>query len=206
MDEKGTLMREPRADIRATISGMEPETRAAAIAETRPRSADALREPPEEPVFRLRDVGLWYGSKHAIGGITFNIPVNRVTALIGPSGCGKSTLLRCLNRMNDLIPSARTEGTIEYHGVDIYDKSIDPVEVRRRVGIQPYERSYLGLALPAGAALLLAFGAHAALADRPWWLSLAATAFAGLVAYVLLLPVVLPAEERAVIRKRLRSA
>jgi O-antigen/teichoic acid export membrane protein len=79
------------------------------------------------------------------------------------------------------------------------------VQVRRRVGIQPYERSYLGLALPAGAALLAAFAAHVALGDRSWWLSLCATAIAGLVAYLALLPIVLPPEERAVIRERLRS-
>ncbi|MCI0843311.1 MAG: ATP-binding cassette domain-containing protein, partial [Chloroflexi bacterium] len=96
---------------------------------------DPIRQPSEDAVFRLRDVGLWYGNKHAISDITLDIPVNRVTALIGPSGCGKSSLLRCLNRMNDLIPSARVEGTVEYHGADIYAKSVDPVEVRRRVGM-----------------------------------------------------------------------
>jgi phosphate transport system ATP-binding protein len=64
-----------------------------------------------------------------------DIPLHRVTALIGPSGCGKSTLLRCLNRMNDLIPTARVEGRVEYHGADIYGKDIDPVEVRRRIGM-----------------------------------------------------------------------
>lgn len=79
------------------------------------------------------------------------------------------------------------------------------VQVRRRVGIQPYERAYLGLALPAGAAALAAIAAHAALSERSWWLSLAATAISGLVAYLALLPVVLPPEERAVIRERLRS-
>ena len=78
--------------------------------------------------------------------------------------------------------------------------------MRRRVGIQPYERSYLGLALPGGAALLAAFGANALMADHAWWLSLGATALAGLVAYLVLLPVVLPAEERAIVRERIRSA
>ncbi len=96
---------------------------------------DPIRQPPEDAVFRLNDVGVWYGAKHAISDICLDIPVNRVTALIGPSGCGKSTLLRCLNRMNDLIPSARVEGTVEYHGANIYDRSVDPVEVRRRIGM-----------------------------------------------------------------------
>jgi O-antigen/teichoic acid export membrane protein len=79
-------------------------------------------------------------------------------------------------------------------------------QVRRRVGIQPYERSYLGLALPAGVALLASFAVHAFMADRSWWLALGTTALAGIGAYLALLPVVLPAEERAFIRKRLRSA
>jgi O-antigen/teichoic acid export membrane protein len=79
------------------------------------------------------------------------------------------------------------------------------IQVRQRVGIQPYDRSYLGLALPGGAALVAAFGIHAALADQSWWVSLGGTALAGLAAYVALLPVVLPAEERAVLRDRLRS-
>ena len=95
----------------------------------------AIRPPVEEAVFRLDDVSVNYGPKRAITGITLDIPVRRVTALIGPSGCGKSTLLRCLNRMNDLIPTAKVAGTVEYHGTNIYDRSVDPVEVRRRIGM-----------------------------------------------------------------------
>src|SRR3989338_6415235 len=77
-------------------------------------------EPPEPTLFELRCLSVWYGHKPALAGITLKVPVNRVTALIGPSGCGKSTLLRCLNRMNDLIPGARTSGRVEYHGFNIY--------------------------------------------------------------------------------------
>jgi len=106
-----------------------------ATAAERVQPEDPIRQPPEDAVFRLRDVGLWYGAKHAISDISLDIPVNRVTALIGPSGCGKSSLLRCLNRMNDLIPTARVEGTVEYRGADIYAGSVDPVEVRRRIGM-----------------------------------------------------------------------
>ena len=106
-----------------------------ATAAERVQPEDPIRQPPEDAVFRLRDVGLWYGAKHAISDISLDIPVNCVTALIGPSGCGKSSLLRCLNRMNDLIPTARVEGTVEYHGADIYARSVDPVEVRRRIGM-----------------------------------------------------------------------
>jgi phosphate transport system ATP-binding protein len=92
-------------------------------------------EPPEEAVFSLHGLSLWYGHKQAIRDVSMNFPVNRVTALIGPSGCGKSTVLRCLNRMNDLIPRVRVEGRVEYHGNNIYASDVDPVEVRRRIGM-----------------------------------------------------------------------
>jgi phosphate transport system ATP-binding protein len=98
-------------------------------------AAQAIRAPAEPAVFKLQDVAVKYGAKRAISDITLDAPLNRVTALIGPSGCGKSTLLRCLNRMNDLIPGARVSGSVQYHGTNIYDKSVDPVEVRRRIGM-----------------------------------------------------------------------
>jgi phosphate transport system ATP-binding protein len=98
-------------------------------------SARPIIEPPEETVFGLRSLSFWYGHKQVLGGISMNFPVNRVTALIGPSGCGKSTLLRCLNRMNDLIPGVRVTGEVQYHGQNIYAPGIDPVEVRRRIGM-----------------------------------------------------------------------
>ncbi|MCH8890851.1 MAG: phosphate ABC transporter ATP-binding protein, partial [Myxococcales bacterium] len=88
-----------------------------------------------DPLFALENVSFWYGSKQALGDITIKLPVNRVTALIGPSGCGKTTLLRCLNRMNELIPGVRLTGQVAYHGQDIYASDIDPVEVRRRIGM-----------------------------------------------------------------------
>jgi phosphate transport system ATP-binding protein len=88
-----------------------------------------------ETVFRLDDVHVYYGSFLALRGVNLEIPERQITALIGPSGCGKSTLIRCLNRMNDLIPGARVEGKIEYHGQDLYDDDVDPVEVRRRIGM-----------------------------------------------------------------------
>jgi phosphate transport system ATP-binding protein len=98
-------------------------------------------EPAEERhlgrdvVFDLRDVSVYYGDFRAVKDITLPIYGNRITALIGPSGCGKTTVLRCLNRMNDLILGARVEGQVLYHGVDLYDRRVDPVEVRRRVGM-----------------------------------------------------------------------
>jgi phosphate transport system ATP-binding protein len=88
-----------------------------------------------EPVFRLDDVHVYYGRFLALRGVTLDIPENHITAFIGPSGCGKSTLIRCLNRMNDLIPGAKVEGKIHYHGQDLYSDDVDPVEVRRRIGM-----------------------------------------------------------------------
>ncbi|HEV2107214.1 MAG TPA: phosphate ABC transporter ATP-binding protein PstB [Thermomicrobiales bacterium] len=89
----------------------------------------------EEQVVALNDVNVYYGNFHAVAGVTFNVPKNQITALIGPSGCGKSTVIRCINRMNDLVPNARVEGSITYHGVDICSPKVDPVEVRRRIGM-----------------------------------------------------------------------
>jgi phosphate transport system ATP-binding protein len=88
-----------------------------------------------EQIIAINDLNVYYGNFHAVSGVSFSVPKNRITALIGPSGCGKSTVLRCLNRMNDLIPSARMEGSIKYHGIDINSPKIDPVEVRRRIGM-----------------------------------------------------------------------
>jgi phosphate transport system ATP-binding protein len=88
-----------------------------------------------ERVFELENVSVSYGANIAVREVTMPIHRNEITALIGPSGCGKSTLLRCLNRMNDLIPGARVDGAVRYHGVDLYGKGVDPVEVRRRIGM-----------------------------------------------------------------------
>ncbi len=89
----------------------------------------------DEVVFDLRDVSCFYGSFRAVKDISLSIRRNAITAIIGPSGTGKSTLLRSFNRMNDLVPGARVEGQILYHGVDLYDRAVDPVEVRRRIGM-----------------------------------------------------------------------
>jgi phosphate transport system ATP-binding protein len=86
-------------------------------------------------IMSLRDLKVFYGNFLAVTGVTFDVPRNQITALIGPSGCGKSTVLRCLNRMNDLIPGARVEGQILYHGQDICSAQVDPVEVRRHIGM-----------------------------------------------------------------------
>jgi phosphate transport system ATP-binding protein len=88
-----------------------------------------------EPVMSLQQLNIYYGDFHAVHDVTFDMRRNEITALIGPSGCGKSTVLRSLNRMNDLIPGARVEGRVAYHGVDIYGPEIDPIEVRRHIGM-----------------------------------------------------------------------
>ena len=88
-----------------------------------------------EKVFELKGVGVLYGGVSAVKDISMDVHRNDVTALIGPSGCGKSTLLRCLNRMNDLIPTAEVQGELLYHGEDLYGPSVDPVQVRKLIGM-----------------------------------------------------------------------
>jgi phosphate transport system ATP-binding protein len=97
------------------------------------KQAEQGRE--EETVVKLRDLNVFYGSFHAVADVNVDVSKNRITAFIGPSGCGKSTVLRCINRMNDLVPSARVEGSIEYFGQEILSPKVDPVEVRRRIGM-----------------------------------------------------------------------
>jgi phosphate transport system ATP-binding protein len=94
--------------------------------------------PPAQPgavVLSTRDLSVWYGPALALKDVTIDIPRNQITALIGPSGCGKSTLLRCFNRMNDLIPAARMEGDVVFDGESIAGDDVDPVALRRRVGM-----------------------------------------------------------------------
>ncbi len=100
--------------------------------------SEAPSSPPEvwhDFVLDVRELSVYYGDFQAVRDVDLAIRRNEVTALIGPSGCGKSTVLRCFNRMNDLIESARVEGSITYHGVDLYGPDVDPVEVRRHIGM-----------------------------------------------------------------------
>ena len=88
-----------------------------------------------QTVFHCDDIHVYYADFLALRDVSLNIAAHEVTAFIGPSGCGKTTFLRCFNRMNDLIEGARVEGSINYHGVELYQDEVDPVEVRRRVGM-----------------------------------------------------------------------
>jgi phosphate transport system ATP-binding protein len=88
-----------------------------------------------EKVFSVSDLGVSYSGKTALADVSLDVFRNTVTAFIGPSGCGKSTFIRCFNRMNDLVPGAKVEGTVLYHGADLYARDVDPVEIRRRIGM-----------------------------------------------------------------------
>jgi phosphate transport system ATP-binding protein len=102
----------------------------------RPDQAAGQQRPAErEVVFDLQSLSCYYGPFRAVREVSLQIHRNEITAIIGPSGCGKSTLLRSLNRMNDLVEGAHVDGKILYHGVDLYENGIDPVEVRRRIGM-----------------------------------------------------------------------
>ena len=107
----------------------EPEVTAGAAA-TAPDAADE-----QTAVFDLRDLSVFYGDFRAVRNVNLVVRRHEITAFIGPSGCGKTTVLRCLNRMNDLVPSAHIDGQILHHGVDLYDPQVDAVEVRRRIGM-----------------------------------------------------------------------
>jgi len=86
-------------------------------------------------IVEVRGLNVWYGTFQALNDISFTVPENRITAIIGPSGCGKSTILRCINRMNDLLSGFRAEGEVIFEGEDVYASGLDPVDVRRRIGM-----------------------------------------------------------------------
>ena len=88
-----------------------------------------------EPILEAKSLNLWYGQNHALHDVSVAIPERQITAFIGPSGCGKSTFLRTLNRMNDLIPSVKIQGQVDFHGKNIYDGGVDPTLLRKRIGM-----------------------------------------------------------------------
>jgi phosphate transport system ATP-binding protein len=120
---------EPHMAATGNPLGGEPRTHFGATRSTRSLAATPV------PVIECDGVDIYYGAFKAVHDVSLSFGKHEITALIGPSGCGKSTVLRTLNRMNDLIPGARVEGTISYHGQDIYAPEVDPIEVRRRIGM-----------------------------------------------------------------------
>jgi len=128
------------AENRESLERIQEEARALEHPEPAPRIDEEAGRGPRvvrplgRPKIRVQDLNFWYGPTHVLKHVSMDIAANRVTALIGPSGCGKSTLLRCLNRMNELIPTSRLEGQILIDGTDIY-RNADPVMVRRRIGM-----------------------------------------------------------------------
>jgi phosphate transport system ATP-binding protein len=136
MSESGDRME--TTDVTESVEPVEPtpedrtEDRVTVRFDREPRPE---AQPPGEVVFEAQDVSVYYGDFRAVRNVDLLIYRNQITALIGPSGCGKTTFIRCLNRMNDLIEGARVEGKLLYHGVDLYDPKVDPVEVRRRIGM-----------------------------------------------------------------------
>jgi phosphate transport system ATP-binding protein len=101
----------------------------------RPAEPPPAVEPAPALTFQTKNVSIWYGEKRAIDNVTLDVASNAVTAIIGPSGCGKSTFLRALNRMHELTPKTRMEGTVLLHGENLYSGTVDPAIVRRRVGM-----------------------------------------------------------------------
>ena len=97
--------------------------------------AELLADADAPLIFDVQDLAVYYGSFRAVREVNIPIRTQEITAFIGPSGCGKTTVLRCLNRMNDLIPTARVEGRLLYHGLDLYGSNVSAAEVRRRIGM-----------------------------------------------------------------------
>ncbi len=126
---------EVRPDTRVDAPAVGPPIHVPARPEVTRSGHDQRPEMDGAPVFALEDLDVYYGRFRAVRNVNLEIKANEITAFIGPSGCGKTTVLRCLNRMNDLIAGAHIEGRIRFHGLDLYDDAVDPVEVRRRIGM-----------------------------------------------------------------------
>ncbi len=142
--EKALMTQEPDArasDVSDASDATASDVPAAAATGVHARIdvSGAAATPGQRPeagtVFECAEVDVYYDDFRALRDVSLDVAEHEVTALIGPSGCGKSTFLRCFNRMNDLIEGARVEGTVNYYGVDLYQDEVDPVEVRRRVGM-----------------------------------------------------------------------
>ena len=123
-------MSEPETDADSTETVSSPTPGSNLSAGTAPSGSLV-----DEPIIKSRNINVFYGDTQALQEISMEIPEKQVTALIGPSGCGKSTFLRCINRMNDLIPAARVEGELLFSNKNVYDEDVDPVALRRKIGM-----------------------------------------------------------------------
>ena len=131
VDETATESTAPEPPSAASASAMDADLRP----QMQHSSTPTREETIEDAAVQIEGLSLWYGAKQAIDDVNLDVPRNQITALIGPSGCGKSTLLRCINRMNELIPNVRIEGQVRIDGESLYASDVDPVEVRRVVGM-----------------------------------------------------------------------
>jgi phosphate transport system ATP-binding protein len=128
-------MNESGESMDVTMQRERPDGERSRLTVRSSRDEEITPERGREVVFDVQDLAVYYGDFRAIRDVNLPVLKNEITALIGPSGCGKTTFLRCLNRMNDLIEQARIDGRVLYHGADLYDARVDPVEVRRRIGM-----------------------------------------------------------------------
>ncbi len=130
--KRSPLMTEPDP---TRVPAGPPPTRTSIDAPTSAAGAPGETARPTDTIFECRGVNVAYSGNLAVQDVDIDLGLNEITAFIGPSGCGKSTFLRVLNRMNDLIPGATVEGSVVYHGQDLYAKNVDPVQVRKRIGM-----------------------------------------------------------------------
>jgi phosphate transport system ATP-binding protein len=126
---------EESMETKEAVPKQDSESKEAAPGGNSESRKTTLEASTEKFKVRIQNVNGWYGSKRAIKDVNLDVKEKSVTAFIGPSGCGKTTLLRCLNRMHEMTPGAHADGRVVLDGIDIYDKSIDPVVIRRRIGM-----------------------------------------------------------------------
>ena len=139
-------MEQPEQDI---VTSLQPP---APAAEAQPVPQPQAPSEPGTTIFDAEKVSCYYGSFRAVTDVSLSVYENEITAFIGPSGCGKTTVLRTLNRMNDLVASARVEGDVRYRGASLYGRDVSPIAVRRRIGMvfqkpNPFPKSIYDLSL-----------------------------------------------------------
>ncbi len=155
----------------AAVKSPPPLSPEVASESRRPRPAPGQEAPAIQPKLTVEHLNAWYGQNHALHDVNLVVPPRSVTAAIGPSGCGKSTFLRCLNRMHELIPGARAEGTLRIDGKDLLGRDVDPVTLRRRVGMvfqrpNPFPTMSIRDNVAAGLKLNRVPGDHAEIVER----------------------------------------